>query len=1167
MKQGYVFNRTGFLFLLFTISSTFVFSQQFYVNSEWAANAGNDTSQYFYKRATVKTDNNSNVYTLGSAITTTGHDFLLMKQNSGGDTLYIVQWNGDGDGEDRAIDMYVDPSTEYVYIVGGSIQDTTGADSLDAVILAYDDTGAELWHTYLAGSNSYNDIYTSIATDGSNYLVAVGTIGSASTSYDYLITTFDFSGNELYGANYDYANYKDVAVKVVYDPISNYFMVAGASQPTDTTWDYYILEYKYNGSYGDYYRNYAGTGATHRPTDAVFVNNQYYVTGGIRTPGGDYDIKTVVMDTTLTVIWEQTWDGADGMDDISHSIKVDGDGNVYVTGNTGMSNWTTNMVTIKYDPSGNEKFVNYFGQYNNASDGAHDLEIFEDNIYVTGYVVNGSNYCTINYDTAGTYKWSHLSPAGYTYPTDMAIDQMGNPIISAPLLIGLLTEKLTVLELNPTAAVDTAGDPLFVENQVLIKFNPSVVKDRAVDDKGKIFGNIKDFIQDTTISKLNSLLGFDLSTTDSVHVIKVYKRMTTDDTLSIGRAGDSIQVPKFWSMLLVTMPPGVTIDTLLFDTLASLAPDIYYATYNNAYKLFSTPNDVEYDEQECFHPTTTYPNGHINMEPAWDYEVGNSQVRIGVYDSGIFFPHPDFGGGLGVGAVGGGYDYVEDQPLGWGTVSPDDQGHGTACGGVIGAVRNNSLGIAGGAGGNDSAGVDGVKLYGMKIYNDALEWISAADQFDAWFEGASSFGYNLNGMSLSYGQAAGTNYALHEAMRYVYDNDVFFMAARGNDNVNSTQIVMPSCEKDEFVINVGGSGTNGSLKISSNCDTVITQDQNNLSLYGLGVDVIAPATTALVRSVDNTYSNNYVYFNGTSAATPLTAGVAGLMISNYDGQLFPEDIEYFLERFAKDKGAPGYQDSTGWGLVDAGAVMDSIHRPQFDVLHFNYSTQPSTSISTTGAGYGISMYVFNSNYGLLPGTYYGDWYEITATIYHTLPAGASIIDAWERNSDSKGWWNSNSFGGVDNYDTKVYLDTITPTYARMHTYFYFLDEYYNGTLYNVDQWVPFDPGIISNRQFAYSVYVTNPTIGIEELENDLSMTVYPNPSDNHVNILFKFDKEREAGFKLYDMAGRVIISTNDISYPAGDNLFQIDVSSLSSGLYILQMNSGNTHIQKKIIVN
>jgi hypothetical protein len=76
MRPGKLLSIKGFLFLLFLTATSIIHSQQFLVNTEWNLTFGNDTSNYFYKHATVKTDASNNVYTLGSSLTSTGHDFF-----------------------------------------------------------------------------------------------------------------------------------------------------------------------------------------------------------------------------------------------------------------------------------------------------------------------------------------------------------------------------------------------------------------------------------------------------------------------------------------------------------------------------------------------------------------------------------------------------------------------------------------------------------------------------------------------------------------------------------------------------------------------------------------------------------------------------------------------------------------------------------------------------------------------------------------------------------------------------------------------------------------------------------------------------------------------------------------------------------------------------------
>jgi hypothetical protein len=65
----------------------------------------------------------------------------------------------------------------------------------------------------------------------------------------------------------------------------------------------------------------------------------------------------------------------------------------------------------------------------------------------------------------------------------------------------------------------------------------------------------------------------------------------------------------------------------------------------------------------------------------------------------------------------------------------------------------------------------------------------------------------------------------------------------------------------------------------------------------------------------------YVYGSGTSLATPHVSGVGryyqALRLSAGMGKLAPWDVESLLKSTAVDLGSPGYDEASGYGLVDA----------------------------------------------------------------------------------------------------------------------------------------------------------------------------------------------------------------------------------------------------------
>ena len=110
-----------------------------------------------------------------------------------------------------------------------------------------------------------------------------------------------------------------------------------------------------------------------------------------------------------------------------------------------------------------------------------------------------------------------------------------------------------------------------------------------------------------------------------------------------------------------------------------------------------------------------YQGVDINVQKVWDeFTTGRSDVIVSVVDEGVYMQHEDLAGNLipcledGTGS----YNFNNDTP----TVVPT-QGHGTHVAGVISAVSNNGLGVAGIAGGDAAAGIPGAKVMSCQIFD------------------------------------------------------------------------------------------------------------------------------------------------------------------------------------------------------------------------------------------------------------------------------------------------------------------------------------------------------------------------------------------------------------------------------------------------------------------
>ena len=105
------------------------------------------------------------------------------------------------------------------------------------------------------------------------------------------------------------------------------------------------------------------------------------------------------------------------------------------------------------------------------------------------------------------------------------------------------------------------------------------------------------------------------------------------------------------------------------------------------------PNDWYYGNQYAIHTNTVFPIADINVDTAWAVAHGDPSIKVGIFDSGIQTSHEDL-----IEAPSGGRDFSN---LSWPYLNSDVDGHGTQMAGIIGATRNNVLGVCGIAGRND----------------------------------------------------------------------------------------------------------------------------------------------------------------------------------------------------------------------------------------------------------------------------------------------------------------------------------------------------------------------------------------------------------------------------------------------------------------------------------
>ena len=295
-------------------------------------------------------------------------------------------------------------------------------------------------------------------------------------------------------------------------------------------------------------------------------------------------------------------------------------------------------------------------------------------------------------------------------------------------------------------------------------------------------------------------------------------------------------------------------------------PDVEYAEPDYVVHALETPNDPYFYLQWGLNNSgqlSGTPGADIDALAAWDVTNGSEDVVVAVIDTGVDYTHPDLEDNIWTNPVDGshGWDFYnyDNDPM-------DDNGHGTHCAGIIGAVGNNSVGVVGV---NWRVKIAALKFLDEDGYGYLSDAISAINY-------ANLMGFKI--LSNSWGCTGSSCYskALYDAIKGYNIPDFeapLFIAAAGNYGLNNDLTPTYPCNYNlPNIICVAATDNNDSLASFSN--------------YGpTTVHIGAPGhyiySTVPTGSCELCNSTGYTYLSGTSMATPFVSGAAALIKSKY----------------------------------------------------------------------------------------------------------------------------------------------------------------------------------------------------------------------------------------------------------------------------------------------